>query len=56
MEIKRAYGLMYEMDGKVYGIELATRNGNGLDVSISNKVIQQMGIGMAKVDCILPSY
>jgi hypothetical protein len=29
VEIKGAYGLMYEMDGKVYGIELATKKGNG---------------------------
>lgn len=56
MENKGAYGLMYEMDGKVYGIELAARNGNGLDVSISDKLIQQMGIGLAKVEYFLSSY
>ena len=47
---------MYEMDGKVYGIDSTAKNGNGLNVSISNKAIQQMGIGLAKVDCFLPSY
>ncbi len=56
MEIKGAYGLMYEMDGKVYGIELAAKISNGLDVSISDKVIQQMGIGLAKVEYFLLFY